>query len=171
MNPFFTQFCASSLKLTIDEFLARADNENHIETLTTTANDVFELCNNFGIDEDALWQTYTCQLFHAGLDSIGYEVNCCFVNLLSGCAMRGGGAKSAKFFKEEWHEISWVYLYIEKLRQNPPPPVTSFGLFRAGAVTETPINSYLNFSDISQDANLERYFCSFLWKKVSQFGG
>ena len=46
--------------------------------LTTTANDIFELSNNFGIDEDALWQAYTCQLFYAGLDSIGYEVNSCF---------------------------------------------------------------------------------------------
>ena len=42
--------------------------------------------------------------------------------------------KSAKIVKEKLHEISWVYLQIEKLRENPPPPI-SLGFFRAGAAT------------------------------------
>ena len=30
-------------------------------------------------------------------------------------------SKVGKIVKEKWHEISWVYLWTEKLRQNPPP--------------------------------------------------
>ena len=41
----------------------------------------------------------------------------------------------AKIDKKKWHKISWVYLWNEKLCQNPPPPPTSFRFLRAGATT------------------------------------
>ena len=60
------------------------------------------------------------------LDLIDYDLE----GLKTVAAPRGGlgrirpppnSQKSAKIVKEKWHKISWVYLYIEKLRQNPPP--------------------------------------------------
>ena len=62
---------------------------------------------------------------------------------IDGCTdgtMRGPGGfvppkpkKLANIVQENWHKISLVYLWIDKLCQNPPP--TSFGFFRAGAAT------------------------------------
>ena len=65
--------------------------------------------------------------------------------IFSGGATGGGlrgicpprSQKSAKIVKEKWHKIRWVYLWIEKLRQNPP---ISPGFFRAGAAT-----AYIHF--------------------------
>ncbi len=45
------------------------------DALMTVANDVFLLSKYFQLEEDQLWQHFTCELFLAGLDSAGLEVN------------------------------------------------------------------------------------------------
>ena len=43
--------------------------------LFSISNDIFELGSNFNLDDDTLWQSFTCNLFTAGFDSSGYEVS------------------------------------------------------------------------------------------------
>ena len=58
----------------MERFSAADEEEVQLE-LTSTSNDIFELSNNFRLDDDMLWQNYTCNLFSAGLDNTGYEVS------------------------------------------------------------------------------------------------
>ena len=58
--------------------------------------------------------------------------------------------KVGKNLKEKWHKISWVYLQIEKLRQNPP---ISLGFFRSGATTERNVSSVVVLLSSSKTSN------------------
>ena len=64
---------------------ASIEEEEQTQTdLVSTSNDLFELCNNFRLDDENLWQSFACNLFSAGLDSIGYEVGQANFTLIKG---------------------------------------------------------------------------------------
>ena len=71
----FLQFCRSALSLLVERLSAAEEDEEQVQgELLSSANELFQLCENFNLDDDILWQHFTCSLFSAGLDSSGYEV-------------------------------------------------------------------------------------------------
>jgi len=68
------KFCRSALSLLVERLSAAEEDEEQVQgELLSSANEIFALCNNFNLDDDILWQHFTCSLFSAGLDYSGYE--------------------------------------------------------------------------------------------------
>lgn len=62
-----------ALSLIVEKFSATEEDGTQSDLMSTSSS-IFELGNNWKVDDDLLWQNFTYNLFSAGLDSAGYEV-------------------------------------------------------------------------------------------------